>query len=70
MVAKVAFVDAEGTEVEHLELVRRFEQSVPRPGASDLIFWPSRCADAPSPEMSAAEIVDTALSYRAIELGS
>lgn len=59
----------EGTEAEHHALVRLFEQSVPRPGASDLIFWPERRADGSFSEMSAAEIVDTALAYRAIELG-
>ncbi|MDA0170955.1 bacteriocin immunity protein [Solirubrobacter taibaiensis] len=59
----------EGTETEHQALVRRFEQSVPRPGASDLIYWPERRADGAPHEMSAAQIVDAALAYRAIELG-
>ena len=60
---------AEGTKAEHRELVRRFEQSVPHPRATGLIYWPERRADGSFIEMSAAEIVDLALSYRAIELG-
>ena len=60
---------AQGTESELAAMIRRFEQSVVRPGASDLIFWPKRRADGSFDEMTAAEIVDTALAYRAIELG-
>lgn len=46
-----------GTADEIDDWVYVFIQNVPHPGASDLIFWPER-------EMSAEEIVDTALAWR------
>jgi hypothetical protein len=46
-----------------------FEASVPYPGASRLIFWPAGFPHDPDAgERSAAEVVDEALAYRAIEL--
>jgi len=55
----------DGTETEHRALVRRFEESVPRPGASESIYWPERRADGAPRELSAAEIVDSATRRRA-----
>ena len=57
---------AEGTEEELVLLVTRFEQHVPHPEASDLIYYPSRCNLGRDP--SAEEIVHAALSYRPIQL--
>lgn len=62
---------AEGeTEEEADRLVDLFEASVPRPGASDLIFWPEQALgdDYPGRELGAAEVVDVALSYSPIAL--
>jgi hypothetical protein len=62
---------AEGeTQEEADRLVELFEASVPRPDASDLIFWPKLALGDASPgrELTAAEVVDLALSYRPIEL--
>lgn len=53
----------DGTEEDHAELLRKFEQSVPHPAASDLIYWHKRPIE-PTP----AEVVDEALAYRPIEL--
>jgi hypothetical protein len=60
---------ADGSEAEQDEALRRFSQSVPHPRAADLIYWPERRADDSFAAMTATEIVDAALSYRAIELG-
>jgi hypothetical protein len=60
---------AEGSEAEQDEALRRFRQSVPHPRAADLIYWPQRQAAGSFAEMTATEVVDAALSYRAIELG-
>jgi hypothetical protein len=60
---------ADGAEVAQDEALRRFSQSLPHPRAADLIYWPERRADGSFAEMTATEIVDAALSYRAIELG-
>ena len=56
-----------GSEAEHDRLIERFEKNVPRPDASDLIFWPEH-ATSDARELSAEEVVDLALSYRPIEL--
>jgi hypothetical protein len=41
---------------------------VPRPDASDLIFWPEH-ATGERRELTAEEVVDLALSYEGIALG-
>ena len=58
------------TEDEADRLIERFESNVPRPDASDLIFWPEQAlgADYPGRELTAAEVVDIALGYRPIAL--
>ena len=63
-------LDGDDAEDEQDRLVRTFEQSVVHPGASDLIYWPERRADGSWPEPTADEIVDAALAYKPIELGS
>jgi hypothetical protein len=58
---------AEGeTEEEADRLIDLFEANVPRPDASDLIFWPELAlgAEYPGRELTSAEVVDLALSYR------
>lgn len=55
------------TEEEHDRLIELFEKNVPRPGASDLIFWPEH-AIGESRDLTAEEVVDIALSYRPIAL--
>jgi len=55
------------TEEEHDRLIELFERNVPRPGASDLIFWPERVVGEQR-ELSAEEVVDIALSYKPIAL--
>jgi len=52
---------AEGTEEELDELLRRVEANVPHPRVSDLIYYPEV-------ELTAEEIVDMALGYKAITL--
>jgi hypothetical protein len=62
---------AEGeTEEQADQLIDLFEANVPRPEASDLIFHPEQAlGDAyPGRELTAAEVVDFALSYRPIAL--
>ncbi|HEY4348115.1 MAG TPA: bacteriocin immunity protein [Gaiellaceae bacterium] len=56
------------TEEEGDALVELFEANVPRPGASDLIFWPEHAIGEPR-ELTPEEVVDTALSYKPIPLG-
>ena len=56
----------EGNEDEVTDWVNLFEDNVPHPEASGLIFWPSRYGLASNP--SAEEIVDKALSYKPIQL--
>jgi hypothetical protein len=56
------------TEAEDDRLVELFEANVPRPGASDLIFWPEH-ANGQRRELTAEEIVDLALSYKPTPLG-
>lgn len=53
------------TEAEDDAALAEFEAGVLHPRASDLIFYPASEFDH---EPTAAEIVDRALSYRAIEL--
>jgi hypothetical protein len=53
------------TEAEDDAALAEFEAGVPHPRASDLIFYPANEFDH---EPTAAEVVDRALSYRAIEL--
>lgn len=45
--------------------VAEFEENVPHPGASGLIFYPMQTFDH---EPTAEEIVDAALAYKPIEL--
>jgi hypothetical protein len=56
------------TEEEQNRLIHLFEANVPRPGASDLIFWP-KTVPGVDRELSAEEVVDLALSYKPIALG-
>ena len=55
------------TEEEVERLIRNFSANVPHPEASDLIYWPEH-AFGPGADPTPEEIVDRALSYRAIEL--
>jgi hypothetical protein len=62
---------AEGaTEQEADALIDLFEASVPHPAAGDLIFHPEHALGEayPGRELTAAEVVDLALSYRPIAL--
>ena len=52
---------AEGTGRERNEWLKLLERNVPDPDMSDLIYWPKR-------EMTAEEIVETALAYEPIRL--
>jgi hypothetical protein len=54
------------SEEEADRLVAEFEASVPHPRASDLIYHPK--SEGFRHEPSAAEVVDRAFQYRAIEL--
>lgn len=54
-------IAVEGTEKEIDDMVDLFEHHVPYPGASDLIYWDDR-------DLTAEEIVDTALAYQPIAL--
>jgi hypothetical protein len=56
------------TEEEDDRLVELFEANVPRPGASDLIFWPEH-ALGERRQLTAEEVVDLALSYKRIPMG-
>ncbi len=56
---------ADGSEQEQDDLLRRFTQSVRHSRAGDLIYWPERRAGGSFIEMTASEIVDAGLSYRA-----
>jgi Colicin immunity protein / pyocin immunity protein len=62
LVRRIMAVDAE-SEAEHDRLIELFEANVPRPRASDLIFWPEYAAGEQR-KLSAAEVVDLALSYK------
>lgn len=55
-------MSADGSEQELDELLRLLKRNVPHPEVTDLIFHPLR-------EMTPEEVVETALSYRPIELG-
>jgi hypothetical protein len=60
---------AEGeTEEEADALIARFEANVPRPDASDLIFWPEH-AIGERRELTPEEVVDMALRYKPVPLG-
>jgi hypothetical protein len=58
--------NVEGNEEEIVAWVNLFENNVPHPEASGLIFWSSKygLSSNPSPE----EIVDKALSYKPLQL--
>ncbi|WP_129787205.1 bacteriocin immunity protein [Promicromonospora panici] len=53
------------SEEEGSRTVAEFENAVPHPAARDLIFFPDEHFDS---EPTAEEIVERALSYRAIQL--
>jgi len=55
---------SDGTETEIDAWVEELESEVPHPAPSDLIFFPQD-----GKELTAAEVVDMALSYQAIRLG-
>ncbi|MDY7080598.1 MAG: bacteriocin immunity protein [Chloroflexota bacterium] len=59
-------LNVEGNEEEVTTWVNRFEQNVPHPEASGLIFWPNMYGLGDDP--SAGKIVDEALNYKPIEL--
>jgi hypothetical protein len=62
-------IAAEGeTEEEDDALMALFEANVPRPNASDLIYWPEH-AIGERRELTPEEVVDIALSYKPIQLG-
>ncbi|MGK5638901.1 bacteriocin immunity protein [Streptomyces sp. URMC 126] len=55
-------MDGEGAdEAEHDALVAELERNVPHPAVTDLIYHHR-------PELSAEQVVDAALAYRAIAL--
>jgi hypothetical protein len=58
-------VSVDGTEQELNELMDLLERNVPHPEVSNLIFYPP---DGIS--LSPEQVVDRALAYRPIELGS
>ena len=64
---RIMNADAE-TEEENDRLIDLFEANVPRPDASDLIFWPEE-ATGRRRDLTPEEIVDIALSYEATPLG-
>jgi hypothetical protein len=55
--------NAEGTEEEIDAMIDQFQENVPRPDASDLIFYPEE-------EMTAEQIVEQALAYVTPRIGS
>jgi len=60
---------AEGDTKEEADaLIELFEAHVPRPGASDLIFWPEH-ATGERRELTPEEVVDIALEYKPTSLG-
>ncbi len=54
-------MEVSGTEEEQDQMLILLEQNVPDPEVSNLIYWHT-------PELSAEEVVDKALSYKAIQL--
>ncbi len=52
-------IDADGTEEEVSDWIDLFQDNVPYPGASDLIFWPKD-----NRRVTPEEVVDEALAYR------
>jgi hypothetical protein len=56
---------ADGTEEELDSLLALVERNVPHPAVSDLIFYPPNGI-----ELSAEEVVGTALAYQPIERGA
>ncbi|SDY69996.1 bacteriocin immunity protein [Thermoactinomyces sp. DSM 45892] len=54
-------MNSEGTEEELDEMIDLFNQNVPHPEASDLIFWDNR-------NLTVEEIVEEALNYKPIIL--
>lgn len=56
-------MDADGTEAELDNLMQELETSVPDPGVSDLIYYPPDGVG-----LTAEQVVDKALGYRAIQL--
>lgn len=58
----------EGTEEETQRMVRRFDESVPHPESTALIFWPDQQFGPDHGEPTPEQIVDRALAYKAIEL--
>lgn len=67
LVRLVAYLmSGEGTEAEQEAALRALETRVQHPRVSGLIFWPSR--EGFDRELTPEEVVDQALSYRAIEL--
>jgi hypothetical protein len=66
LVQRIIDVDAD-SEAAHDALIDQFEANVPRPGASNLIFWPHD--EGFDRELTPDEIVDIALAHRPIRLG-
>ncbi len=54
-------MNAEGTEEELVEIEKQVQSSVPHPAISDLIYYPKV-------QMTAEEVVTTALTYQPIRL--
>jgi|JI9StandDraft_2_1071091.scaffolds.fasta_scaffold03929_9 hypothetical protein len=54
---------ADGTEDEIDAMIDQLQENVPRPDVSDLIFYPEE-------EMTAEQIVEQALAYKAPGIGS
>ena len=53
----------DGSEAQEDQWLKDLNDAVPDPRVSDYIFW-----DRADPPLTSAQIVDRALSYRAIEL--
>ncbi|MEU6987346.1 bacteriocin immunity protein [Streptomyces sp. NPDC046324] len=55
-------MEGEGSEEEHDALIAELKRNVRHPRVTDLIYYPE------NGEPTAEQVVDTALSYRPIEL--
>ncbi len=54
-------IDADGSQAELSELIAQVGRAVPHPGWTDLVYYDQR-------ELTAEQVVDEALAYRAVRL--
>ena len=64
LVSKI--LDTNYSEEDRVKFLNLFEQNVPHPQASDLIFWPDHQGF--EDDLTIKEIVDIALSYKPVQL--